>query len=105
MNMSVKSHYFTLKHSQNLHSKSTQESADATKMEESSPKDVTTVMTELQGIKTILDSLTTYPDISGGKRGIEVGIERVKSLGCRITQAKSRISKLEGKEAKRAYGE
>ena len=69
-------------------------------MAESSPQDATTVMTELQGIKSILKSLAA--DVSGVKRGAEAVNETVKSLGCRITVAESRISKLEDEEVKRA---
>ena len=69
-------------------------------MADSSPQDATTVMTELQGIKNILVSLAA--EVSGVKRGVEAVNEIVKSLGSRITEAESRISKLEDEEAKRA---
>lgn len=97
--MSVKSHYFTRNPPQNQCGKNIQETAVASKMPES-PQDATTVMTELQGIKTILESLAV--DVSGVKRGVEAVNEKVKRLGCRITEAESRISKLEDGEAKRA---
>ena len=57
-------------------------------------------MTELQGIKNILVSLAA--EVLGVKRGVEAVNETVKSLGSRITEAESRISKLEDEEAKRA---
>lgn len=98
--MSVKSHHFIRNPPQNRRGKNTQETADASKMTESPPQNTSSVMTELQGIKTILENLAA--DVSGLKRGVEAVNETVKSLGCRITEAESRISKLEDKEAKRA---
>jgi len=98
--MSVESHYFTRNASQNQRNKNTEETADTTKMADSSPQDTTTVMTELKGIKNILMSLAA--EVSGVKRGLEAVNETVKSLGCRITEAESRISKLKDEVAKRA---
>ena len=98
--ISVRSHYFTRNASQNQRNKNTEETADTIKMADSSPQDATTVMTELQGIKNILVSLAA--EVSGVKRGVEAVNEIVKSLGSRITEAESRISKLEDEEAKRA---
>lgn len=95
--MSVESHYFTRNVSHNHRNKSAEES---TKMADPSPQDTTGLVTELQGIRNILEGLAT--DVSGVKRGIEAVNETVKSLGCRITEAESRISKLEDEEAKRA---
>ena len=68
-------------------------------MVESPQQDASTVLTELQGIKTILESLAA--DASGVRRGVEAVNETVKSLGCRITETESRISKLEDEEVKR----
>ena len=97
--MSVKSHYFTCNPPQNQRGKNIQETADASKMAESPPQDTTTMMTELQGIESILESLAT--DVLGVKSGVEAVNETVKSLGCRITEAESRISKLEDEEVKK----
>ncbi|MEQ2292733.1 hypothetical protein AMECASPLE_025945 [Ameca splendens] len=97
--MSVESHYFTCNASQNQRNKNTEETADALKMTDSSPQEARNVMTELQGIKNILETLAV--EVSGVKRGIEAVNETVKSLGCRITEAESRISRLEDEEAKR----
>ncbi|MEQ2225278.1 hypothetical protein ILYODFUR_015886 [Ilyodon furcidens] len=98
--MSVESHYFTRNNSQNQHNKNTEETADTLKMADSSPQEARNVMTELQGIKNILEILAV--EVSGVKRGVEAVNETVKNLGCRITEAESRISKLEDEEAKRA---
>ncbi len=57
------------------------------------------MMTELQGIKSLLESLAS--DLSGVKRGVDELNETVKGLGGRITEAESRISKLEDEEEKR----
>ena len=96
--MSVGSHHFTRNASQNQRNKNTEETADTIKMADSSPQDATTVMTELQAIKNILENLAV--EVSGVKSGVEAVNETVKSLGSRITEAESRISKLE--EAKQA---
>ncbi|MEQ2157834.1 hypothetical protein GOODEAATRI_005859 [Goodea atripinnis] len=98
--MSVESHYFTRNSSENQRNKNTEETADALKMTDSSPQEARNVMTELQGIKNILETLAV--EVSGVKRGIDAVNETMKSLGCRITEAESRISRLEDEEAKRA---
>lgn len=48
------------------------------------------MVTQLQGIKTILE--TPAVELSSVKRGVEVVNDTVKSLGCKITEAGSRIS-------------
>ncbi|MEQ2196104.1 hypothetical protein XENOCAPTIV_024107 [Xenoophorus captivus] len=100
--MSVENHYFTCNASQNQSNKNTQETADATKMADLTPQDARNVMTELQGIKNILETLAV--EVSGVDRGVQAVNETVKSLGCRITMAQSNPnpSKLEDEEAKRA---
>lgn len=100
--MSIKSHYFTRNLSQSQHNEDTRKNTDIKEMAEAIPpaQDTAIVMAELLGIKAILEGLAT--DISGVKSGIESVNETVRGLGCRITEAESRISKLEDGEEKRA---
>lgn len=94
--MSWKSHYFIHNPSQNQHGK-TPVNEEEDKM--APPETTPDVVTELQDIRNILKNLAK--DMTGVKNGIESLIEMVKTMGNRITEAKSRISNLEDEEAKR----